>query len=84
MGKFEKRKMTSDIGKHPKRRKKENINVTSGEMIDLGRLKLPTLKRYKQSHESYFSQFNAETLKNRNELIETINNHFRNKYGTAE
>ena len=28
--------MTSDIGKHPKRRKKENINVTSGEMIDLG------------------------------------------------
>ena len=28
--------MTSDIGKHPKRRKKENINVTSGEMIDFG------------------------------------------------
>ena len=28
--------MISDIGKHPKRRKRENINVTSGEMIDLG------------------------------------------------
>ena len=30
---LKKRKMTSDIGKHPKRRKRENINVTSGEMI---------------------------------------------------
>ena len=48
--------------------------------LSLGRLKLPTLKRYKQSHESYFSQFNAETLKNRNELIETINTHFRNGF----
>ena len=28
--------MTSDNGKHHKRRKKENINVTSGEMIDFG------------------------------------------------
>ena len=36
--------MTSDIGKHPKRRKKENINVTSGEMIDLGTFYLYTVR----------------------------------------
>ena len=36
--------MTSDIGKHPKRRKKENINVTSGEMIDLGTFYLCTVR----------------------------------------
>ena len=44
--KFKKRKMTSDIGKHPKRRKKENINVTSGEMIDLGTFYLYTVRFY--------------------------------------
>ena len=38
--------MTSDIGKHPKRRKKENINVTSGEMIDLGTFYLCTVRFY--------------------------------------
>ena len=43
--------MTAENVKPPKRRKKELANVSSGEVIDLGRLKLPTLKRYKQTHE---------------------------------
>ena len=51
--------MTAESGttKPPKRRKKELANLGSGEVIDLGRLKLPTLKRYKQhpQHERHVS-----------------------------
>jgi len=77
----------TETSKPTKRRKKELANVSSGEVVDLGRLKLPTLKRYKQTHESHFLQFNAQdSLKGnaRYELIDAINTHFRNTPVPAE
>ena len=57
---------------------RENQNsAQNGEHLDLGKLTLPTLKRYKRFHENYFSNLDSDHLKIRSELIKAVNKHFR-------
>jgi len=65
--------MTLEGTKKPRRTKKD-FSSSSGEQVDLGKLTLPTLKRYKRFHEIQ----DQDQFKIRAELIGAINQHFRN------